>query len=174
METLNPYLNSLVVHLMIHYILPAAFVSKYPSQYFYLLSRVRTIINRLILRFYLRVNPTPQSAQAGTDSRPTLPPLYDTPPIPPRTAPSYPPLGRLQSLPPTPLSPYPPIPLCASPIRGQRVYCVRTDTIPSKAQPFLARWPLMRSGPLSQVIRDTMITSLSEAVVLSTDVVAEG
>ena len=43
-----------------------------------------------------------------------------------------------------------------------------------QAQPFLARWPLMRSGPLSQVIRGTMITSLSKAVVLSTDVVAEG
>ena len=32
----------------------------------------------------------------------------------------------------------------------------------------------MRCGPLSRVIRGPMTTSLSEAVVLSTDVVAEG
>ena len=31
----------------------------------------------------------------------------------------------------------------------------------------------MRCGPLSRVIRDPMTTSLSEAVVLSTDVVAD-
>ena len=62
-------------------------------------------------------------------------------------------------------------------ILSRVAWCIRCllPLLPQPSAALLSQMATqMLSGPLSQVIRGTMITSLSEAVVLSTDVVAEG